>query len=189
MNMLTDSLCDHIVVEGVPYPIHTDFRTWIKFTLLLERNEDAIKTITEALILCFPGKSVLPSSLEETMRALIDFCVGESKESKGKPGEHKRIYSFEYDHEMIYSAFMHDYGINLTTAHLHWHEFKALFSGLSKDTQFCEVMGYRSVNLSEIKDKTQRKFYRDMKQKFKLPDMRTQEQKEADMINVFEAAF
>ena len=34
-----------------------------------------------------------------------------------------------YDSPYIYADFMREYGINLSTAELHWFEFRALFDG------------------------------------------------------------
>lgn len=183
MNMLTTALPKSITAEGKSYPIRTDFRTWIKFTLLLESYDDIINAMADAFILCFKDKEKIPSDIGAAFCELVNFCVGdiEPKQNK-KGGSGKRIYSFEYDSAMIYAAFRHDYGINLSTSKMHWYEFKALLTGLHKDNMFCEVMGYRSMDLSAVKDKEQRKFYRDMQRKFRLPDMRTEEQKNADMI-------
>lgn len=184
MNILTDTLPDCIVSEGKSYPIKTDFRTWIKFTLLLENSAyDIIDIMTEAVILCFADKKRIPPDIVSAVCELVNFCVGDIEPCRNKNTvSAKRIYSFEHDSTMIYSAFRHDYGIDLSVDELHWYEFKALLAGLHKDNLFCEVMGYRSIDLKTIKDKEQRKFYRDMKRKFKLPDMRTDEQKNADMI-------
>jgi hypothetical protein len=64
-----------------------------------------------------------------------------------------------------------------------------LFDGLNDSTQFIKVVGYRSIKLSDIKDKEQKKYYRKMKQLYKLPDTRTQEEKEQAMNDMFEKMF
>lgn len=50
-------------------------------------------------------------------------------------------------------------------------------------------MEYRAVDLSTIKDKEQKAFYRKMKQIYRLPDSRSEEEKEAAMIDAFAAMF
>lgn len=183
MNILTSALPKNIVSEGKSYPVKTDFRTWIKFTLLVENYDDIISVMADACILCFKDKSKMPPDIVSAFRELVNFCVGDAEPVRNKrKASAKRIYSFEHDGAMIYSAFRHDYGINLSVSKMHWYEFKALLTGLHKDNLFCEVMGYRSMDLNTIKDKEQRRFYRDMQRKFRLPDMRTDEQKNADMI-------
>ena len=45
-------------------------------------------------------------------------------------------------------------------------------------------MGYRAMDLSKIKDKDMRKQYKALQEEYKLPDMRTEEEKEQDFANV-----
>lgn len=81
---------------------------------------------------------------------------------------------------------MDQYGINLQTIpYLHWWEFKALFTGLKEDNLIVKIMGYRAMDLSKIKDKDEKKYYKKLKRLYALPDMRTEEQKEADFGRAF----
>ena len=103
----------------------------------------------------------------------------EEKEEKTK-----QIYSYEFDDEYIYSAFMSQYGIDLNnTKYLHWWKFKALMNSLNDNTLFVKIMGYRNIELSKIKDKSMKDFYKSMKKQYSLPDMRSEEEKEADFAN------
>ena len=68
---------------------------------------------------------------------------------------------------------------------MHWYEFKSLFDGLTEDTKFIKIIQYRSVDLNDIKDKEMRKFYIKQKKIYKLPDMRSEEEKENDFGNAF----
>ena len=104
----------------------------------------------------------------------------------GTQEESKQIYSYEFDDELIYSAFRDQYRINLQTIpYLHWWEFKAMFSGLKEDNLIVKIMGYRAMDLSKIKDKEEKKYYKKLKKLYALPDMRTEEQKEADFGKAF----
>ncbi len=100
-------------------------------------------------------------------------------------GRKKPSYDFECDDGMIYAAFLQQYRVDLSKCDMHWKEFKALFDNLSDDTQFIKVVQYRNVELSKIKDKEQKAFYRRMKQIYALPDKRTQEEKNADFDEAF----
>ena len=123
---------------------------------------------------------------------MIGFYLGNAKEQTEQKNNHtksKMIFDFTYDAEMIFSAFMQQYKIDLTTAQMHWWKFKALFSGLSDETQFIKAVQYRGMDLSKIKDKEQKKFYKSMKKLYKLPDKRCDEQKEMDFIDSFEKLF
>ena len=57
-----------------------------------------------------------------------------------------------------------------------------MFEGLTKEHKISEIMGYRAMRLSDVKDPKQRAFYRKMKRLYKLPDLRTPEQIEQDTI-------
>ena len=67
--------------------------------------------------------------------------------------------------------------------YLHWWKFKSLFEGLNEENQICKIMGYRSIDLSKIKDKEERKRYKKIKQQWALKDDRTEEEKEQDFAN------
>lgn len=103
-----------------------------------------------------------------------------------KNGDSKQIYSFEYDAELIYSAFMSQYGIDLQDIpYLHWWKFKAMFEGLNQDNKIVEVMSYRSINVLKIKDKEEKARIKKLQKAYALPDMRTEEEKERDFNSAF----
>ena len=106
--------------------------------------------------------------------------------NENKSNKRNQIYSYEFDDSYIYSAFLQQYTIDLQEIkYMHWWKFKALFDGLSEDTQIVKVMQYRSVNLAQIKDTERRNFYKKMKKLYALPDMRTQEEKEREFAEKF----
>ena len=58
--------------------------------------------------------------------------------------------------ELIYSAFMENYNIDLSK-YMHWWKFKALFKGLNSECEFCKIKSYRMYdgkdkNLLELKE-------------------------------------
>ena len=68
------------------------------------------------------------------------------------------------------------------TEPLHWHKFKALLKSLGEGCKFSKIVGYRSTDTAKIKDKEQRRFYESMKRLYSLPDRRTDDEKEADLV-------
>lgn len=114
--------------------------------------------------------------------AMGEFYRGEDSFAKAGERKNRAVYSFEYDDKYIYSGFLSQYGIDLCTADLHWYKFKALFSAFGDDVTFVKIMQYRSMDLGKIKDKEQKKFYRKMKRLYALPDNRTDDEKEKDII-------
>lgn len=162
--------------------IRTDFRTSIQFELLMQDNNIKMEDkIRYALNLYFYDKV---TDIKEAIEEIIYFYTAgkEEKKSKGKKEEkNNQIYSYEFDADYIYSAFLDQYNIDLNRIdYMHWWKFKALFKGLKEDNQIVKIMQYRSVNLSEIKDKNEKKRYQKLKQIYALPDMRTEEEKERD---------
>ncbi len=101
----------------------------------------------------------------------------------------KHIYSFTHDASLICSAFLAQYGIDLTKDNLHWWLFRALFEGLVDENKICKVMEIRSIDLSKIKDKEQKAHYRQLKRIYRLPDPRTEEEQESDMIHALSVMF
>ena len=175
-NILLDKLPD-TTPNG--FKIKTDFRQAIKFELLMQDNEiDEKEKVLLALNLFY-------EDLEDTKKQVDDLlwfylCGKEEKENKSEKGNSEQIYSFEYDAGYIFSAFLETYGIDLNTANLHWWKFKSMFNCLAEKTKFVEIMGYRAIDLSKIEDKKEKKRYQKLKEIYQLPDMRTEEQKEAD---------
>ena len=87
---------------------------------------------------------------------------------------------------MIYTAFLDQYGLDLNeTDYLHWCKFKAMFEGLKSDNKICEIMGYRAIDVSKIKDKEEKKRYKKLQREYALPDDRTEEEKEQDFAEAF----
>lgn len=199
MNILLDDMPEHLDVDGVKHKIHSDFRTWIQFeNYLFWDSAELQERIVKCLYLCFVDG--VPGNVNEAVRSVVEFyqCNGSDKientsaasESEHKSaGWHNRVYSFNYDAGLIYAAFQAQYGIDLQTTDMHWWKFNALFSGLTDKNKICKIMEYRAVDLSTIKDKEQKAFYRKMKQIYRLPDPRSEEEKEAAMMDAFAAMF
>lgn len=171
--------------------IRTDFRESIKFELLMQDREiPDIEKIKMALNLYYYE----PSRIRDVNSAIKDIlwfyrC---GKEEKRKHIDNvdntnnKQIYSYEFDAEYIYSAFMEQYGIDLCNIrYLHWWKFRALLISLNENVLFSKVMGYRAMNISKIKDKEMKKYYKKMKEIYALPDMRSEEEKENDFAEAF----
>lgn len=184
MNLILDKTND-ITPNG--FLIRDDFRESIRFELLMQDNKLDDKTkVALALKLYYPE---IPNNIEKAIEDMLWFyqCGKESKTGrKERNNNTKQIYSYEFDDEMIYSAFMYQYKIDINSIeYLHWWKFKAMFEGLNKDNKIVEIMGYRAMDLSKIKDKEEKKRYKKLKEIYKLPDMRTQEQKEEDFAMAF----
>ncbi|MEG1870100.1 MAG: Gp15 family bacteriophage protein, partial [Oscillospiraceae bacterium] len=157
--ILTDNMPDEIFIDGIGYPINTDFRVWIKFADIMSRyKENIIECAVEVIQLCI-CRGKLPNSISDTMRALFEFYAsGFSQDDNSKKDtvnneNSKQVYDFIYDAKYIFAAFMSQYTIDLTEASMHWFKFCALFQGLSEDEKISKIIGYRSTKFGDIKDR------------------------------------
>lgn len=185
MNMLVDQLPENVEIGGVEYPIRSDFRTSILFELLIQDDEmDAKDKIMPALNLYYPE---IPQNISEAVDKLLwfyrcgkntDDIRNDSGNAEGAPN---KVYSFEYDDDYIYAAFLEQYGIDLQDVkYLHWWKFRALFKSLGENTEFVKIMGYRSMKISSKMSKEQKDFYKHMQEIHALP--MSDREKEANAI-------
>lgn len=192
MSIITQKLPKTVNIGGKEYPIKTDFRDWIQFENILSDPKESEQEKIKCLLLLY---STLPPKFIDAWKSVMWFYSGaeHARENENtadqKQKSRSRIYHYEYDADYIYSAFWAQYGIDLQCANLHWWQFKALFKGLDETNMIVKIMGYRSMDLSQIKDKEQKRFYRKMKRLYRLPDMRTEQQREQDMVNSLSSVF
>ena len=186
MNILVDLLPTKVNIDEKEYEINSDFRTSILFELLMQDvsigDEDKILM---ALQLYYP---IIPPNIKEAIDKMLWFyrCgknISKSKgNGKGKIGT--QIYSFEYDDDYIYSAFLDQYSIDLQDIeYLHWWKFKAMFKALKEENMIVKIMGYRSVDLSKVKDKEQKAHYKHMKELYKIPIHQDEQEKLDEITN------
>ena len=184
MNLLLDKLpTEH---EGLK--IETNFRSFILFELLMQDNKVSEQDKIALALNIFYKE--IPKDIKKAIDVILWFYAGgDTSKKSGKKEEKsskKKIYSFEHDSKLIYSAFWHDYRLDLNEVeYLHWWKFKSLFEGLNDENKICEIMGYRAVDLSKIKDKNQRDKYKKLKKDWALPDERTEQEKEQDFADAF----
>ncbi|HBH3265144.1 TPA: bacteriophage Gp15 family protein [Clostridioides difficile] len=190
MNMLVDILPESVEIDGKEYKINTDFRISILFEMLIQDNSISDEEKGEnALLLYYP---VIPANTTMAIDKIIWFYSCGKKENnvddgyQGGAGSSKsQIYSYDYDDEYIYSAFLGQYGIDLQDIEkLHWWKFKALFKSLKEDTEIVKIMGYRAMDINGDMPKAQKDFYRKMKKIHAIP----LPQNEVEKINEIEKA-
>lgn len=119
----------------------------------------------DVLDIWFPQKQPRDFS---AAREIIDefYRCGKNAAEEDKT-EHSPAYSFVEDSEAIIAAFQKEYGIDLTTAKMHWWRFSALLNGLLSHS-FSERVQYRVCKPEEIKSKDIRARYRKMKEEYAL---------------------
>lgn len=173
MNILIDILPTSVDINGIEYEINSNFRTSILFSLLIE--DDSLseeEKVLQTLNLYYP---VIPDNSEKAIEKIkwfyscgkLDKHIGNKKSKTSN----KKIFDFEVDANYIYSAFMSQYKIDLNSIkYMHWWKFKSLLDNINEDNILSKIIQYRSVDLSKITDKEQRKFYRDMQKRYALKE-------------------
>lgn len=184
MNILIDKLPNEF--EGLK--IDTNFRSFILFELLMQ--DSSINEEDKLVLSLNLFYKEIPKDIKKAYDGIIWFYTmgnndkKNSKKKKKESNKSEKIYSYEYDADLIYSAFLKQYHIDLNEIdYLHWFKFKSLFEGLDDDNRICQIMSYRAIDLSKIKDNEQKKKYKKLKMKYMLPDNRTDEEKENDFAD------
>ena len=180
MNLLIVPAPKTVWIAGVETPICWDFRAGIRFELLMEKQLPEEELLSKALELYFPNIVFPYEHLQEAVEKLLWFyTAGKEPDQNGNgKGHADAIYSYEYDDEYLYAAFLEQYGVDLNDIpQLHWWKFKAMFSSLRSDCRIVEIMGYRSMEISPKMSQEQQQFYRKMKRQFALPLPKSQREK------------
>lgn len=172
INLLYESLPETIAVDGEDYLVNTDYKYWIELSDALNDTEVDNEYLANVLKGLFLDK--IPQFSGEVFLAIMDFFNGNVKNTKNSENgetekKKKKVYDFKIDAEYFISAFLNQYNINLFEDDLHWWKFLALFNGLEK-CELTERIYYRSVDLSTIKSKEERKRIKKIQDKLKLDD-------------------
>ncbi len=129
-----------LVVDGVPYPIMTDFRTWIEVERSLREDGQIPYWI-------FIDEH--PPFASNWMEAAMEFLTSPNRTPKNTKQSKEQLFDFIDDGDYIVAAFQQAYGIDLTMCDMHWHRFLALFSGLPDDTKMAKIIGYRCYDSTD----------------------------------------
>lgn len=196
-SVLTDTLPEVVIVNGVQFGVETDFRVWIRVGQILnDCPENPTAEVTNRLIaelydlivkIDEEPDGIIPGA--DFITAVTEFYAGPQKpkqdDSDEDPRKPKpaRTFDFEYDAGFVYQAFLQVYGLRLTAVSMHWWEFLTLFSGLmlTADNSLNFVVGVRQKKLSDV-PKGQRAAYGKMQKEFALPAKDGADRARDDMI-------
>jgi hypothetical protein len=177
MGLLTEKLPGSVIIDGAEIQINTDFRVSILFTEEATNTDVSdIDVVRRGFELYFPELEKIKDFSAAYEQMMWFFRCGKpvvkrGRESKARPG----VFSFKHDGTYIFAAFYQQYGIDLTSAQLHWWAFQALFDSLDENTLFRRIIEYRSVRLEAL-PKERREFYRRMKKLYALPKAISEEE-------------
>lgn len=170
MNILVEKLPEYVKIDGTEVKINADFRFSIHFEQLI--NDNALKDeeiFKRALKIYYPK---IPNNIKEAIERMLWFYRGGKeiiRKKKSTVLSREEIYSFEYDADKIYSAFLDQYGVDLQEVNMHWWKFRAMFNGLKDDNEISKIMSVRAMDINKIKDKTMKEHYAKLKKLYVIP--------------------
>lgn len=180
MNFFYEAFPDTVNIRGKKFSIITDFRDYIRLLDMLKCEE--LNTYQKMSILedYFVDEIAID---DDAIGALTGFVIMDldsqdkdlneddsDEDNSEQSGAKKNLFSYEIDYPFILSGFLRDYGIDLETVdYMHWWKFRMLFDGLSEDTEIKQRIIYRGINLSDIKDKEERKRIAKIQRRIQLP--------------------
>ncbi|MBO4941686.1 MAG: hypothetical protein J6D15_05745 [Clostridia bacterium] len=181
------NLAENVEIDGVEYKINTDFSVWIEIEQIFLLKEDGKEAAAKILSLAYP---YLPHNPVAAFEKVVWFYSGgmdaEKTERKcfGAP-----LYDLKRDFKFLWADFLGKFGIDLLKTNMHWWQFRLLISALDDGCKFPKVVGYRSLDTAKIKNKELKNFYEKMKKQYKLPDIRTDEEREEELADILSGAF
>lgn len=193
INVLYEPFPEEIRADGVSYSIETDFREWFRFGDMLADQE---LTREEKLYLMTEWLYEAPEKItSELVEAVFEFYRADG--INPDPTEHSNheepeenvqpkrppVFDWKYDAAFILGDFRRYYGIDLlSVGYMHWWKFRCLFNALPDDSQCRIRIDYRSKDLSQIKNESERKRIARIQRQIALPF----EMGENDMAAIFE---
>lgn len=141
-----------VIIGGIETKIITDFRAGIRFEMLIKSGCEDVN----ALLLCF--YPAIPADSVEALKAAIRFyALGKEYSGTIESGTKEPCYSFAQDAGELIASFRAVYGIDLTTAELHWWVFRTLMLNLPDDSAFKKVVQIRTTDTSDMGDKQRKR--------------------------------
>jgi hypothetical protein len=197
MNLLTKELPQTVAVDGVDYPVDTDFRLMIEFEIIINgpgTMEEKGEMTTPLVDRFFCGNTDFDVNLAIERFMWFYRCDDQPQKTNENNDEKDKaprpVYSFDIDAPLIYAAFLDQYSIDLVRIdYLHWWAFRSLLSALRDDHEFKKVVGYRTMKITKDMSPEQKKAYRELKRIHRLPDYRSEEEKESEFANSLDALF
>lgn len=163
---LTEPLPNVLEINGREYSIETDFKKWMKFEIAVSKRQKQID-----IRFLFANEYPAYCKVDD----LLKFSRPQKELPRPMHGSSDvEVIDFEIDANLIYAAFLQQYGIDLLTAEMHWHVFLALIDGLT-GTRLDEVMAYRCYQKDTRKGVDR---YEELRRAWEIEPTMTEEEKE-----------
>lgn len=134
---LYEKIPDSVIVSGKKVRLDLEYRNVLKMIDIMARDDllpDAREWLAMKCICRRPVKGMLP----EVMKLLFP-----------KTAKHEKIMDLAQDADLIRSAFLQVYGINLFREKLNWFEFSCLLACIPEGNKFSEILSIRARPMPE----------------------------------------
>ena len=144
-NFLIEQFPDAIEIDGEVYAVNTDFRVGLQIMADFENPEfdqdEKGYLMLNRLYRDLPDDRDGEFYQEALSKATKFLNAGDEtgQETEGKP----RLYSFDKDARLIYSAISQTHVVDPISNTMHWWRFIALFMDLGADTAFNSMVNLR----------------------------------------------
>lgn len=200
MFKLNDPLNDYVTINDEEHPIYMAFdnvmsaletfddkelsesdRLYIFLGVMLHDYDQELISALDFETQVDVGKQIIDQINSEPIENQPVDLEGNPMPQPKRDGE--QLVSFLFDAKYIYAAFMQAYGIDLIEQQgsLHWSKFSALLNALPDNTLMRQIIDIRKTDLSEIKDKDEKKRIKKLKQQFSLEGKGSPDEEGGDM--------
>ena len=156
-----------VEIGGRHIPVNPDFRVFVALEMQAEKSGCDLSSVVQEF---YCGK--IPHDVEKAVEKFIAFYFcREANENEapetGKGKDAGKCYDFAQDADALLASFLDAYGIDLSTAKLHWWTFRRLMLNLPPETPFMQRIKYRTADLSRM-NKEERSHYIKMRSIYAL---------------------
>lgn len=173
------------------YQIDSDFRAGIQICMALEdQSLSDMEKLAASAELLFP---LIQPEMKDIQKAVEWFLSGwnlDNIQKSNKSNDTVRILDFNIDQWRIYSAFKHQYGIDLNTVELHYWQFMGLLTTL-EECAFTRVIDIRQKKTKNKMSKEEKEAILKAKKIYSLGEQKEnlseeEKEKKQEAMEVFE---
>lgn len=164
---------EYAEIDGKKYKINTDFRVAIECNRIAEDETIGDYERVLGVIYTLFGEEGIntPEHYEKLLEMAKKYLSCDKELETRKQEEPDMDYIQDMDY--IEASFMSDYRIDLSNEEMHWWKFCNLMNGLSNSElgNSCilnRIRNFRTMDLSQIKDKKEREKLAKLKKEFAL---------------------
>ena len=138
---ISDRIPTHVTVSGRRYRIDIDFRNVLRMNEVMARDDLTDEARDWLALRCVMRRPPRDRARQiEALKALRELLFPPARHA----GDDKKLTDLDQDAELIFAAFLQEYGVNLWRDRLSWPEFTALLAGIAEGTRYADVISIRA---------------------------------------------